>query len=153
MLGYWMMSCIVQKHERPLGWTRHREISFSSGYVSTIRRRGNTFTVLVSLLNLFQPFSPFSPPSLPLLSPSSPPSLPLLSPFSLPPLSPSSLPPCPPHPGFHCHNKAMVCRWTASCHRPPSLSTYWHALSAASDHPFLPSIWVEDYPFVFILWF
>ena len=94
--------------------------------------RGNTFTVLVSLLNLFQPFSPFSPPSLPLLSP-----------FSLPPLSPSSLPPCPPHPGFHCHNKAMVCRWTASCHRPPSLSTYWHALSAASDHPFLPSIWVE----------
>ena len=84
MLGYWMMSCIVQKHERPLGWTRHREISFSSGYVSTIRRRGNTFTVLVSLLNLFQPFSPFSPPSLPLLSPFSPPSLSLLS---LPPLS------------------------------------------------------------------
>ena len=119
MLGYWMMSCIVQKHERPLGWTRHREISFSSGYgdgskpwylvnpiiaglwlfilpnmlirgfdpfpyVSTIRRRGNTFTVLVSLLHLFQPFSPFSPPSLPLLSPFSLPSLSLLS---LPPLS------------------------------------------------------------------
>ena len=85
-----MMSCTVQKHEGPLGWRRQQRISFSSGYVSTIRRRGtsNTFTVLASLLYFNPPpSSPSFLPPLSLLSPSFLPPLSLLSPSSLPPLS------------------------------------------------------------------